>query len=200
MTGSLLLAEQSPRISLLNRMIPIGEEVSVVVGRRGDRFSDSLELRLTTLAGKGEALFANGENRLPLQQGPQRILFSGFQASSQINNITLSLYHEEEIIDIVLLTVINPGLIRFDEAIAATEKHIQSEKDGRLNISYHLPSAYLQEDKNRFVVTYPYAFSMYREGVVTTKPRTSYTFLVDAKTGEILNVIRGGLRNERRLE
>ncbi|MCH8476220.1 MAG: hypothetical protein LAT55_13445 [Opitutales bacterium] len=193
-TGSLLLADESPRISLLNRVIPIGEDVSVVVFfKHNEQYSGPLELRLTTLAGKGEALFAHGENRLLLKEH-RRILFSGLTASSQINNITLSLYHEEERIDTVLLTVVNPDLIRFDQAIAATEKYMQAQEDREWKISYHLPSAYLQEDKNRFVVTYPHVFSMYRGDMVTTEARTSYTFEVDAETGEILQVMRGGKR------
>ncbi|MCH8476247.1 MAG: hypothetical protein LAT55_13585 [Opitutales bacterium] len=192
-TGSLLLAEQSPWISFSTPVVPLKEDVSVFVySGKSNQNGGSLELHLTTLTGRGGALFAEDKQRLSIDEN-QFVIFSGFEASSQINNIALSLYYEEERIDTVLLTVVNPELIRFEEAIAATEKYMQAQEDRDWRIPHHLPSAYLQEDENRFVITYPNNFSNYSEGNVRFGDQTFRTFLVDAKTGEVTDVLGGSM-------
>ena len=192
--ASFVYGDQGPRLSFQTPVVPLGEEVSVIIiDRKVEQDLESFELRLTTLTGHGEARFSNNENRYFLQTRLAAV-FSGIKASSQVNNIALSLYYEEELIDTVLLTVVNPELISFEEAIIATKKFMKekTEAEGTVwRIPYHLPSAFFQEEHNRFVVTYPAYFNSFVNGSVIVGDRISQTFLVDAKTAEVIFFIKG---------
>lgn len=191
---SLALGGQSPRLGFQTPVIPLGQEVSVtVIYLEMGQKPESFELRLTTLTGQGEARFSNNSKSYIPQMRPSAV-FSGIQASSQVNNISLSLYYEGERIDTVLLTVVHPEKISFEDAITATKKSIDetTEAEGQIwRIPYHFPTAFYQEDNNRFVVTYPASFSMFKNGSVATGDAISYTFLVDAQTAEVVFFIRG---------
>lgn len=198
--GSFLWGGDNPRLGEIPRVIPIEEKVSIIARMSTIQMEQgTYEMRLERLVGKGEAVFENGENRFPLEKS-RRALITGIEASSQINNIALSLYHEDQRIDTILLTVVNPELIRFDEAIAAAQQRlveIQNANDTEeiiWGMRYPLPSVFLQEDKNRFIVQYPNHFVSDRG---STKERIRVTFLVDSRTGEIENVLVGALGKNR---
>ncbi|MCC5790894.1 MAG: hypothetical protein JJT75_14790 [Opitutales bacterium] len=194
--GSFLWGGERPGLGgAIPRVIPIEEKVSIsVLIKRVEREQGSYELRLETMAGKGEALFENGKNRFLLDE-TRRAYFSGSVASSQMNNMALSLYHNEERIDTILLTFVNPDLIRFDEAIAAAHQRFRKmekeddTEDKIWEIHHPNPSVILLEEINLFVVQYPSHF-VSKPG--STRGRIRVTFMVDAKTGEIEYVFSGG--------
>ncbi|MCC5790893.1 MAG: hypothetical protein JJT75_14785 [Opitutales bacterium] len=62
--GPSLRADESPRIFLSTAIVPLEEDVSLFVSlEKNDQSSESMELRLTTLTGSGEAFFAEDKVR-----------------------------------------------------------------------------------------------------------------------------------------